>query len=152
MMACTFSSQLREFRAAANQRLLVSHPANGVSLTSPLPSPYPPITVFSICGSTPPPPHLHLAPRPCYGCRQLPWRHCLSHRGAEHVWVLWGSWRTGRPRPVWAATTGWSQINPRYYSRGTFIFEICFLINYKFGMIKQKVNKVGFNVIFLYIN
>lgn len=94
----------RRVRPSANQMSSQSPPANGVSQTSPLPSPSPPITVLSACGCLP----LLLAPPPpCCICQRLPWKHWRQW-GVELVGVPCGPWRTGRPRPVWALITGWS--------------------------------------------
>lgn len=55
-MTCTACSQSRVVRPAASHNHSASFPANGISLTSPVPKPSPPITVISTYGSAPPPP------------------------------------------------------------------------------------------------
>lgn len=96
----------------ADQKLWTCLQAGGVPSTPSILTAALPTTGLSASGSAP------LLCRTwdlqfCSSCQQLLQRRSWSPWGDARVDVRWGPWRTGRPHPVWAQTTGGSIISPK---------------------------------------
>lgn len=91
----------------ANQTLWSCLQAGGVSPTSSSPSASYPVTGLFTSGWAPRLCHVWNLPSSS-SCQELLRRWLWSPWGEEHVEAHWGPWRTGRPLPAWARTTGGS--------------------------------------------